>query len=92
MDGGHSWTASNNGLPYPIYRYVAFSPDFPDDRTLFTAFSDVYRSRDGGATWSPLGTLIWGRYVTSLEISADGQFLYAATDGEGLFCMQLDDD
>jgi photosystem II stability/assembly factor-like uncharacterized protein len=88
-DGGNSWNSSNNGFPYSNYRFVKLSPSFPEDRTLYAAYSYVYQSNDGGATWSQLGTLIWNRYVTSLEVSSDNQILYATTDGEGIFCMKI---
>ena len=88
-DAGTSWTSSNGDLPYPYYNYVKLSPDFPTDDTLFTAYSDVYQSRDGGATWSVLGALSWPIGVASLDVSADGQYLFAATNGESIFCMKL---
>jgi hypothetical protein len=33
--------------------------------------------------------MLWNRYVTYLEIPPGGKYLYAATDGEGIFCLQV---
>jgi hypothetical protein len=52
-------------------------------------FSGVYRSTDGGATWMPINTGLRTRAVNALSISSDGQHLYAATEGEGVFRLDL---
>jgi photosystem II stability/assembly factor-like uncharacterized protein len=52
-DGGETWTKS----PYWDFthtaRSLAISPDFAQDQTLVAAGNGVYRSTDGGASWSP---------------------------------------
>ncbi len=47
--------------------------------------SGVYRSVDGGKTWTRTNQGLRTRAVNALSISADGQVLYAATEGEGVF-------
>lgn len=53
-DGGASWNPSNQGLPRSQFRALALSPSDPD--TLYLALGnvpvEVFRSSDGGRTWS----------------------------------------
>jgi photosystem II stability/assembly factor-like uncharacterized protein len=49
----------------------------------------VYRSIDRGTTWSKVNQGLSTRAVTALSLSADGRFLYAGTDGEGVFRLDL---
>lgn len=61
--------------------------DPTDSQTLYAAdhHSGVYLSTDGGATWVPINDGLSTRAVTAMAISSDGQVLYAATEGEGVF-------
>ncbi len=61
--------------------------DPTDSQTLYAAdhHSGVYLSTDGGATWVPINEGLSTRAVTAMAISSDGQVLYAATEGEGVF-------
>ena len=63
-DGGKSWEASNAGItawhnpdPHPAFgqcvHKIARHPDRPDEMFLQN-HGGVYRSRDGGATWSEI--------------------------------------
>ena len=53
-DSGQTWTASNRGLASLNIRALAMSPR--DSRLLYagTNGSGLYRSTDGGATWTPI--------------------------------------
>jgi hypothetical protein len=44
---------------------------------------------DGGATWTPLSDGLLIRNVNALGISSDGQHLYAASEGGGVFRLDL---
>ena len=70
------------GLPAGEVRAMALSSFFAVDPVLFAAVGakGVYRSSDGGATWTPSG--LEGHTVTDLVWL--GPFLYAAGD-RGLF-------
>ena len=61
--------------------------DPTDSQTLYAAdhHSGVYLSTNGGANWVPINEGLSTRAVTALAISSDGQVLYAATQGEGVF-------
>ncbi|MFP4082198.1 MAG: VPS10 domain-containing protein [Candidatus Aminicenantes bacterium] len=47
--------------------------------------SGVYMSSDGGESWMPLNEGLSTKAVTALSISSDGQVIYAATEGGGVF-------
>jgi photosystem II stability/assembly factor-like uncharacterized protein len=50
-DGGASLQPT--GLPGAFATAVALSPDYADDQTVFAAnYTGLYKSTDGGATWS----------------------------------------
>ena len=91
MDGGATWNPSMDGLnPEATISSLLFDPTNP--QVMYTAdlFSGVYRSTDGGATWLPFNNGLRTRAVNKLAIMADGQHLYAATEGEGVFRLDLD--
>lgn len=63
----------------------------PDDlNTIFVAdwHSGVFKSTDGGASWNRINTGLTTRAVNVLTITDDGKWLYAATQGEGVFRMR----
>lgn len=89
-DGGATWQPSAAGLnPEASVSDIAFAPT--DSQVMYAAdrFSGVYRSTDGGMAWTPIVVGLRTRAVNALAISADGQHLYAATEGEGVFRLDL---
>ena len=51
IDGGVTWTRSDNGIPKaPGFDYLVIDPFHPD--VLYTSFGTNYRSYDGGANWA----------------------------------------
>ena len=56
-DGGANWTNSSNGLPDRPLADVTFSPDYAQDGVVYASAADgeLYRSWDGGQTWSLAG-------------------------------------
>ncbi len=90
VDGGVSWTRSVSGLPPEAFiSSIVFS--LADPSVVFAADrrSGVYRSTDGGVTWSPLGQDLGFRAVNALALSSDGEHLYAATEGGGVYRLDL---
>lgn len=83
------------GLPTPGFLkepptfpdMVAMSPDFDADDTIYlgTRYDGVYRSLDGGATWSD----IWpGRQISSMVVSPDfsaDRTVFASTRNDGVY-------
>jgi hypothetical protein len=77
MDGGASFTGPGTGLPEGAVLSIAVSSLFAADPVMFagTVAEGVFRSRDGGKTWSPAG--LDGQQISDLVWL--GPFLYAAT-------------
>ncbi len=107
--GGTSWTQLTTGLPVTPGRIsLAIAPSLPDRMyTLITEpatssggsaeTDDIYRSNDGGATWSPTnaGNLqaTYGWYLSAITVGptdpdlvfAGGLNLLRSTDGGGVY-------
>ena len=74
-------------IPFPLV--IAISPDFASDSTIYlgTRYKGVFRSTDGGITWS----IIWkanGGWISSLVISPDfssDRTIYAGVLGQGIY-------
>lgn len=90
QDGGVSWKQVSAGLePNGSHRDLVFDPANPQIVYLADLFSGVYRSTDEGISWEKINNGLSTRAVTSLSISSDGQHLYAGTNGEGVFRLDL---
>jgi len=64
----------------PTNTQVAYTSDY---------FSGVYRSTNGGLTWTQINDGLRIRSAMELSISSDGQYLYVATNGEGVYRLDL---
>jgi photosystem II stability/assembly factor-like uncharacterized protein len=90
IDGGRSWKASASGMnPEASVTDLVFDPTNPEVLYAADLSSGVYRSEDGGDSWYPFSNGLRTRAVTALTISADGSRLYAATEGEGVFRLDI---
>lgn len=49
----------------------------------------VYHSPDNGSSWNVINEMLSTRSVAMLQISSKAEYLYAATQGEGVFRTQL---
>jgi photosystem II stability/assembly factor-like uncharacterized protein len=65
--------------------------DPTDSRILYAADirTGVYRSEDGGRFWVRIDEGLRTRAVNALAITSDGRTLYAATEGEGVFRLDI---
>lgn len=86
VDGGRTWQASGAGMdPNEPVRALVADPLRPNVLYAGSSFSGVYVSEDSGASWRHLNEGLRTRALRSLAISSDGETLYAATLGEGVF-------
>ncbi len=89
-DGGGLWRESNAGLePNNSLHDIVFDPINSEIVYASDQFSGVYRSSNGGQTWERINNGLRTRAATGLAISANGQHLYVATNGEGVFRLDL---
>jgi|GEM_PF-1721267 len=95
-NGGASWIAVNTGLTNPNINALAVSPSYVSDHTLFagTLGSGVYyaggvfKSTNGGASWSAVNTGPTNLAVYALALSsgyASDHTIFAGTYGGGVF-------
>ena len=90
-DGGQTWKQSASGLnPEASVTSILFDPANPD-QILYLADqnSGVYRSQNGGQTWTALLNGLDMRAINALSISEDGPHLYSATEGGGVYRLDI---
>ncbi len=94
-DGGETWTAVNSGLPRDSLNHMwvdivtALVIDPRNTSTLYAATSanGVYRTTDGGATWSAVNSGLTTMKVSALAVDPqDTNTVYAGTEG-GVFAI-----
>ena len=89
-DRGASWSAMASGLASPYVRAVAFSPTYPGDRTLYAGTNmGAYRSSNGGASWTLLGTpadVLAATDITGFAITGGvPRTIFVSTGGKGIW-------
>jgi photosystem II stability/assembly factor-like uncharacterized protein len=85
-DGGASWSRISGGIdPNETISDIVVDPQRPNVIYAGSMMSGVYVSEDGGGCWVKLNEGLRTRSVSALSLTADGETLYAATNGEGLF-------
>jgi hypothetical protein len=89
-DGGQTWRQLAAGLPAEgVITDVAFDPQDPQVLYAAEVFSGVYRSVNGGKSWNTLNEGLLARSINALAISNDGLHLYAASEGSGVYRLDL---
>jgi photosystem II stability/assembly factor-like uncharacterized protein len=90
-DGGATWRRVAAGLPpEATVTDLVFDPALPGRVYLAEFATGVYLSDDSGATWRPTSNGLRTRAVNALALGAGGAHLYAATEGEGTYRLDLD--
>ena len=91
-DGGMTWQMSRAGMDAnEMIETIVIDPVRPNVVYAGSKLSGAYLSEDAGATWRKINDGLRTRSIRSLVISADGETLYAATRGEGVFRMSTHD-
>ena len=89
-DGGATWQRSGTGLdPQASIRDIVVDPTNSHIVYAGDYRTGVYRSDDSGGLWVAFIKGLSTRAVKALAISSDGGTLYAATEGEGVFRLDL---
>jgi photosystem II stability/assembly factor-like uncharacterized protein len=88
-NGGDDWTRVAAGAAESVFVDYAFDPTDADVMYAADIASGVYRSEDAGLTWIDINNGLRTRAVNALAISSDGRHLYAATEGEGVYRLDL---
>ncbi|MCX6048590.1 MAG: YCF48-related protein [Chloroflexi bacterium] len=95
MDGGETWTLSNDGLYDPSTLAISFAPqNSMAGRKVFVSTSNgrLFTSQDGGQTWAEEPAWAGLGVITTLAISPNyvqDQTLFVGTE-EGVFRSQTD--
>ena len=76
---------SYSSVPWTSIWDIVIDPT--DSQTVYAAdhHAGVYLSTDGGGNWAPINEGLTMKAVTALDISSDGEVVYAATWGGGVF-------
>jgi photosystem II stability/assembly factor-like uncharacterized protein len=85
LDAGTSWTAAQNGLPGSADVSLAIDPLHPE--TVYTVTNrngDIYRTVDGGSTWSVVNSAFHDLNVQLLATAPSGA-LYAAVQFDNVY-------
>jgi photosystem II stability/assembly factor-like uncharacterized protein len=89
-DSGTTWRSSMDGMaPEARVSDIIFDPKNPQVLYAAENFSGVYQSTDSGQTWRKINSGLRTRTVNHLAISADGLYLYAATEGGGVYRLDI---
>jgi photosystem II stability/assembly factor-like uncharacterized protein len=91
LNGGESWQHSSSGMDAEAsITDIVLAPT--NSQLLYAADirTGVYRSQNGGQLWGHISEGLRTRAVNALAISSDGRTLYAATEGEGVFRLDIE--
>jgi uncharacterized protein (TIGR03437 family) len=90
VDAGANWLPASFGMaPEAAIRDIVIDPTMPQVIYAADPRTGVYRSEDGGKSWVLINRGLRMRSVNALAFSSDGSTLYAATEGEGVFRLDL---
>jgi photosystem II stability/assembly factor-like uncharacterized protein len=90
-NGGASWQNVSAGLfPESSVRSIVIDPTQSNVVYAADMQTGVYRSTDSGASWQQIKNGLKVKAIHALAISGDGRILYAATEGNGVYRLDLD--
>ena len=87
-DDGVTWRHRTSKLFGFVYTVAS---DAVDALTAYvgTQAQGVWRTLNGGRTWTPIKRGLTSRRIDSLTVASDGGRIYAATRGGGVFGANL---
>jgi len=89
-DGGLTWSDATGNLdPIPVNKLVV-DPSDASGNTLFAAnWIGIYRTTDGGANWTRVGTGLPLAMASDIYLEPHGKFLRIASYGRGVWELAL---
>jgi hypothetical protein len=88
-NNGVTWTSIapvSSGMPNIPVNIVRFDPGDPTDQTIYAGTDlGVYRTTDGGATWTRFGNGLPMVRVADMAFARNGSLLRIATYGRGIW-------
>ncbi len=89
-DAGQTWQVADGGLPQLPLRKILADPADPTGNTACAAnVIGVYRTTDGGTTWTRFGNRLPMADFSDHYLPSDGRFLRAGSYGRGVWEIQL---
>ncbi len=89
-DGGVTWQQGIAGLEVNgSIHEIEFDPTNPQTVYATDYYSGAYVSYDGGITWQRINEGLLNRSLLGLAVSANGERVYVATDGNGVYRMDV---
>ncbi|MFN8640537.1 MAG: YCF48-related protein [Candidatus Binatia bacterium] len=82
VDRAQSWTRLSGGIP--LYGSTSLAADPTDRLALYAAAGDVFRTLDGGSTWSPMGIPHAAAIAVATDPHQPGR-IFAGTFGGGVY-------
>lgn len=79
----------NSGLTTKGISSLAIDPANPQIVYAGTAYPGVYRSTDGGASWTSFSTGLPSSVVLALSVDPTNQVVYAGTYGGSVFAVNV---
>jgi len=87
--GPEGWIPMPGSMPIGTVNAVRYNPSRPGE-VYSVQFGRVFRSRDGGSTWSPIDPQPSGdAAIRSLYLSPDGSEIFALTPDLGVLLLQI---
>lgn len=89
-DGGQTWKNASAGLePNGSVSTILFDPSQNGVVYVSDFLSGVYQSTDSASTWTKINTGLHSRAISSMVISGDGNHLYAGSNEDGVYRLDL---
>lgn len=88
-NGGQSFVAISNGLPYVSVSIIKHQKNHPDDALYIGTAHGVYYKDNTLTNWIPFDTNLPNVAVRDLEINLLSNKIYAGTFGRGLWSCEL---
>ena len=82
-------SSTDYAIQWSVITSILIDPARPETVYVSDLATGVYRSKDGGKLWTPINNGLSTKAVTDMSISTDGNTVYAATSGEGVFRLDL---